>query len=252
MKQSNAIVNVFGKEIIHLSHIDSTNNFAATLISDQLCQNGTAILADSQSFGKGQRGNSWYSEPGKNLLVSFILKPDNLSVSRQHELTWITSICIVKTLGIFNIESQIKWPNDILIRGKKIAGILIENQLSGEFISNSIIGIGLNVNQTAFDGIEATSIQLNIKKEISIEIVFNELCNQMNSLCGEFHESESTKLKSEYESLLYQKNESSFYEDENGKFEGEIIGVKNNGFLEVKVDEEVREYGIKEIRYCSK
>jgi BirA family biotin operon repressor/biotin-[acetyl-CoA-carboxylase] ligase len=252
MKQSNSIVNVFGKEIIHLSHIDSTNNFAATLISDQLCQNGTAILADSQSFGKGQRGNSWYSEPGKNLLVSFILKPDNLSVLRQQELTWITSICIVQTLRIFNIESQIKWPNDILIRGKKIAGILIENQLSGEFISNSIIGIGLNVNQTDFNGIEATSIQLEFKKEISVEIVFNELCHQMNSLFREFHESESNKPKSVYETLLYQKNEPSFYEDENGKFQGEIIGIKNNGFLEVKVGEEVREYGIKEIRYCSK
>ena len=194
MKQSNSIVNVFGKEIIHLSHIDSTNNFAATLISDQLCQNGTAILADSQSFGKGQRGNSWHSEPGKNLLVSFILKPDNLSVLRQQELTWITSICIVQTLRIFNIESQIKWPNDILIRGKKIAGILIENQLSGEFISNSIIGIGLNVNQTDFDGIEATSIQLEFKQEISIEIVFNELCNKMNSLFREFNVCNSNKL----------------------------------------------------------
>jgi BirA family biotin operon repressor/biotin-[acetyl-CoA-carboxylase] ligase len=251
MKQSNSIVNVFGKEIIHLSNIDSTNNFAATLISDQLCQNGTAILADSQSFGKGQRGNSWYSEAGKNLLVSFILKPDNLSVLRQQELTWITSICIVETLRIFNIESQIKWPNDILIRGKKIAGILIENQLSGEFISNSIIGIGLNVNQTQFDGIEATSIQLELKKEISVEIIFNELCHQMNSLFGEIQKSE-INLKSEYESLLYRRNEPSIYEDENGKFLGEINGVKNNGFLEVKVGEEVREYGIKEIRYCSK
>lgn len=242
---------VFGKEIIRLSSVDSTNNFAATLISDQLCQNGTAILADSQSYGKGQRGNSWYSEAGKNLLVSFIFKPDKLSVLRQHEITWLTSICLVKTLGIFNIDAEIKWPNDIFVKGKKIAGILIENQLSGEFISNSIIGIGLNVNQTDFKGIEATSIQLEFKKEISIDIVFNELCNQLNSLFKEFHQAEINTLKSEYDLLLYQKNKLSFYEDENGKFEGEIIGVKNNGYLEVKVGEEVREYGIKEIRYCS-
>lgn len=243
---------VFGKEIIRLSSVDSTNNFAATLISDQLCQNGTAILADSQSYGKGQRGNSWYSEAGKNLLVSFIFKPDKLSVLRQHEMTWLTSICLVKTLGIFNIDAEIKWPNDIFVNGKKIAGILIENQLSGELISNSIIGIGLNVNQTDFNGIEATSIQLEFNKEISIEIVFNELCNQLNSLFREFHQAEDNRLKSEYDLLLYQKNKLSFYEDENGKFEGEIIGIKNNGYLEVKVGEEVREYGIKEIRYCSK
>ncbi len=252
MKQSNSIVNVFGKEIIHLSHIDSTNNFAATLISDQLCQNGTAILADSQSFGKGQRGNTWFSEPGKNLLVSFILKPDKLSVSKQHELTWITSICIVKTLGIFNIEAQIKWPNDIFVRNKKIAGILIENQITGEYISNSIIGIGLNVNQVNFAGIEGTSMLNETNDKKSIEIIFKELCNQMNLFFGKIIEIEFDTLKSEYESLLYLRNITSLYEDENGKFEGEIIGVMNNGFLQIKVDEEIREYGIKEIRYCSK
>ena len=251
MKQSNSIVNVFGREIIHLSHVDSTNNFAATLISDQLCQNGTAILADSQSFGKGQRGNVWYSDPGKNLLVSFILKPDKLSVSKQHELTWITSICIVKTLGIFNIESQIKWPNDLFVGDKKIAGVLIENQLTGGYISNSIIGIGLNVNQVYFGEIDATSIQIELNKEISIEILFNELCNQMNSLFGEIQKRE-TYLKSEYESLLYRRNELFFYEDENGKFEGKITGVNENGFLQIEVGKELREYGIKEIRYCSK
>ena len=85
---------VFGKEIIRLSSVDSTNNFAATLISDQLCQNGTAIMADSQSYGKGQRGNSWHSEPGKNLLLSLIYKPDKLSVFKQQEINWLTSICI--------------------------------------------------------------------------------------------------------------------------------------------------------------
>ncbi len=251
MKQSNSIVNIFGREIIHLSHVDSTNNFAATLISDQLCQNGTAILADSQSFGKGQRGNVWYSDPGKNLLVSFILKPDKLSVSKQHELTWITSICIVKTLGIFNIESQIKWPNDIFVGNKKIAGVLIENQLTGEYISNSIIGIGLNVNQVSFGEIDATSMQVELNKEISIEIFFNELCNQMNSHFGKIQKSEAN-LKSEYESLLYRRNELFSYEDENGNFEGKIIGVNKNGFLQIEVGKEIREYGIKEIRYCSK
>jgi BirA family biotin operon repressor/biotin-[acetyl-CoA-carboxylase] ligase len=251
MKQSNSIVNVFGREIIHLSNVDSTNNFAATLISDQLCQNGTAILADSQSFGKGQRGNVWYSDPGKNLLVSFILKPDKLSVSKQHELTWITSICIVKTLGIFNIESQIKWPNDIFVGDKKIAGVLIENQLTGGYISNSIIGIGLNVNQMSFGEIDATSIQIELSKEISLEILFYELCNQMNSLFGEIQKRE-TNLKSEYESLLYRRNELFFYEDENGKFQGKITGVNENGFLQIEVGKELREYGIKEIRYCSK
>jgi BirA family biotin operon repressor/biotin-[acetyl-CoA-carboxylase] ligase len=243
---------VFGREIIHLSNIDSTNNFAAMLISDQNCQNGTAILADTQSYGKGQRGNSWHSEPGKNLLISFVFKPDNLSAYYQHELTWKTSICLVKTLAKFNIEAKIKWPNDILVKGKKIAGILIENQIMGELISNSIIGIGLNVNQRYFGELEATSLFNEIEKEIPTELVFHELCNQMNVYFEKVSEIEVDSIKFEYDSILYQRNEVCSYEDLNGLFKGEIIGVKSNGFLQVKVSNEVREYGIKEIRYISK
>lgn len=251
MKQSILIMNVFGKEIIHLSVVDSTNNFAATLISDQLCQNGTAILADSQSNGKGQRGNLWHSESGKNLLLSFIYKPDNLSVLRQNELTWITSICLIKTLGKFNIEGQIKWPNDIFVKGKKIAGILIENQIMGEFISTSIIGIGLNVNQQNFGVFNATSIRNELNQELSKELVFNAFCEQMN-LFFEWNKIEPDSVRKSYESVLFQKNETCLYEDQHGQFEGIIVGVKSNGFLMVRVENEMREYGIKEIRYFSK
>lgn len=243
---------VFGGEIIQLSSVDSTNNFAATLISDHICQNGTAILADSQSYGKGQRGNSWQSEPGKNLLVSYVFKPDNLSVSRQHELTWKTSICIVKTLAKFNIAAKIKWPNDIFVKGKKIAGILVENQVMGELISNSIIGIGLNVNQENFGVLDATSMFNEIKINVSRDLIFYNLCEQMNFYFEKKTEKEIESLKNEYESFLHQKNLICNYEDQNGSFEGEIVGVKSNGFLQLKVGTEIREYGLKEIRYCSK
>jgi BirA family biotin operon repressor/biotin-[acetyl-CoA-carboxylase] ligase len=243
---------VFGREIIHLSNVNSTNNYAAMLISDQLCQNGTAILADSQSYGKGQRGNSWYSQPSKNILVSFIFNPDNLSVSRQHELTWKTSICLVKTLAKFNIEANVKWPNDIFVNGKKIAGILIENQIMGELISSSIIGIGLNVNQQHFGGLEATSLFNEIHIEVSKELVFQELCDQMDYFFKQVSKEEIDLIKFEYDSILYQRNELCKYEDLKGPFQGEIIGVKSNGFLQLQVGNETREYGIKEIRYLSK
>jgi BirA family biotin operon repressor/biotin-[acetyl-CoA-carboxylase] ligase len=243
---------VFGREIIRLSSVDSTNNFAATLISDQLCQNGMAILADSQTNGKGQRGNLWQSEPGKNLLVSFIFKPDNLSVSRQNEFTWKTSVCIVKTLGKFNIEARIKWPNDILVNGKKIAGILIENQLLGELITTSTIGIGLNVNQKYFWELEATSILNESTEVIPNESVFKELCRQMDFYFDKTNKDDINSIKLEYDSLIFQMNETCFYEDKYGKFKGIIIGIKENGLLQVKVGNEIKEYGIKEIRYCSK
>jgi BirA family biotin operon repressor/biotin-[acetyl-CoA-carboxylase] ligase len=245
-------MNVFGKEIIHLSSVDSTNNFAATLLSNQLCQNGTAILADAQSFGRGQRGNTWQSENGKNLLLSFIFKPDNLSVQRQHELTWATSLSILKTLGKFNIHAEVKWPNDVLVYGKKIAGILIENQITGDSISSSVIGIGLNVNQTDFSSIQATSISNELNNQYSKELVFQELCDSMNVLFDQIVKNESDILKSEYENALFQKGKIGQYEDQLGTFDGKIIGVDVNGFLLVEVEKEIRTYGIKEIRYCSK
>ncbi|NBX80300.1 MAG: biotin--[acetyl-CoA-carboxylase] ligase, partial [Flavobacteriales bacterium] len=88
---------IFGKEFIHLSDVDSTNNFAAKLLSENLCQNGAVIMADLQTQGKGQRGNVWQSEPGKNLLCSFVFMPDNLAVTNQSVLTWATSLALLET-----------------------------------------------------------------------------------------------------------------------------------------------------------
>lgn len=245
-------MNLFGKELIHLSHTDSTNNFAATLLSEQVCQSGMAIMADSQTLGRGQRGNIWLSETGKNLLISFIFKPDNLSVIQHVQLTWATSLALVETLAKFNIEAKVKWPNDILVKGNKIAGILIENQLMGERISSSIIGIGLNVNQQDFGGFSATSMSNEIEQSLKIEHVFEELCSSMNSNFEKITSTENFFLKSLYEERLFQKNESCIYEDEFGVFTGEIAGVSAQGTLLIYVNNELKEYGMKEIRYCSK
>ena len=87
-----------GNQIFRLDKVDSTNNFAAKLLSENLCQNGAVIMADVQTQGKGQRGNVWLSESGKNLLSSFVFKPDNLSVENQIALTWATSLSLLKTL----------------------------------------------------------------------------------------------------------------------------------------------------------
>lgn len=245
-------MNLFGKELIHLSHIDSTNNFAATLLSEQDCQSGMAIMADSQTLGRGQRGNVWLSEKDKNLLVSFIFKPDNLSVTQQIQLTWATSLALVETLAKFNIVSQIKWPNDIMVHGKKIAGILIENQLLGERISSSIIGIGLNVNQHDFGGYLATSLCNELGNSLKIEVVFDALCSSMNKYFNNIVSFENQFLKQQYEHTLFQKNEFNTYEDEEGQFQGKILGISNQGTLLIEVNDEQKEYGIKEIRYCSK
>ena len=242
---------LFGKEIIHLSSVESTNNFAAKLLSDNLCQNGAVIMADEQTHGKGQRGNTWLSESGKNLLVSFVFKPDNLSVEKQTSLTWSTSLSLLETLRKFNIEAQIKWPNDLLVGGKKIAGILIENQLQGNRINCSIIGIGLNINQTSFSELNATSLLLETNKKCEPRTFLKLLANEMNDKFDFVNSSSHELLKCEYESHLFQMNELKKYKDESGEFFGKIIGTTDEGKLIIEKSNLIVCYGIKEVIFLT-
>jgi BirA family biotin operon repressor/biotin-[acetyl-CoA-carboxylase] ligase len=240
---------LFGKEIIHLSDIESTNNFAAKLLSENLCQNGAVIMADVQTQGKGQRGNVWLSESGKNLLSSFVFKPDNLSVERQTVLTWATSLSLLETLRKFNIEAQVKWPNDILINGKKIAGILIENQLQGNRINCSIIGIGLNINQTSFSELNATSLILETNEKVEPRTFLNFLANEMNEQFDFIKSSSFEYLKNEYESHLFQMNELKKYKDEFGEFSGKIIGTTDEGKIVIEKSNTIMTYALKEVAF---
>ena len=240
---------LFGKEIIHLSNIDSTNNFVAKLLSENLCQNGAVILADQQTQGKGQRGNVWLSESGKNLLCSFVFKPDNLSVAKQTALTWATSLSLLETLRKFNIEAQVKWPNDILINGKKIAGILIENQLQGNRINCSIIGIGLNINQTSFSELNATSLILETNEKVEPRTFLNLLANEMNEQFDFIKSSSFEYLKNEYESHLFQMNELKKYKDEFGEFSGKIIGTTDEGKIVIEKSNTIMTYALKEVAF---
>lgn len=238
---------IFGKEFIHLSDVDSTNNFAAKLLSENLCQNGAVIMADLQTQGKGQRGNVWQSEPGKNLLCSFVFMPDNLAVTNQSVLTWATSLALLETLRKFNIEAKIKWPNDIYVNGKKITGILIENQLIGANIQRSIIGIGLNVNQSEFGELSATSILNETSEKYTPRTVVNQLMKSMSDQMEMVNDSKYDELKSNYESKLYRLNQLANYEDEKSEFQGIIRGTTDFGKLIIERENRLEFYDLKEI-----
>lgn len=137
--------------IIRLDNVDSTNTYLSGIASNS--PHGTCVLADRQSTGRGQRGNTWESEPGKNLTFSVLLRPDGLHASQQFRISQAVSLAITDTLDGFlpeGIEAKVKWPNDIYVGNRKICGILIENTLCGAAIQHSIIGIGLNINQRDF------------------------------------------------------------------------------------------------------
>ena len=141
---------IFPVPLIHISETNSTNNYLQTLCARQKVEELTTVVADFQTSGRGQRGNSWESEPLKNLLFSFVLFPDFLEARCQFLISQIISLAIKEELSTYTEDISIKWPNDIYWKEKKICGILIENDLMGRNICQSIAGIGININQEEF------------------------------------------------------------------------------------------------------
>ena len=136
--------------IEHINEVSSTNDYLAQLCERNKAQEFYTVITDHQLDGKGQRGNTWESENGKNLLFSMVLYPTALEANKQFYLSMLTTISIIDALSKYTDNFCVKWPNDIYWKDKKIGGILIENELEGKYITQSIIGIGLNVNQEEF------------------------------------------------------------------------------------------------------
>ena len=156
----------FRKKIIHLKTVNSTNEFAKKLIDTCKDSDSFVITSDFQSRGKGQFNNSWESFSGKNLLISVVISFKK-KVKRKFDLNIISSLAVLDTLNELGFKNtSIKWPNDVLIGNKKIAGILIETKSKGNEIYKSIIGLGLNVNQEQFKiyDREATSLKIERNK----------------------------------------------------------------------------------------
>ncbi|MFN6945499.1 MAG: biotin--[acetyl-CoA-carboxylase] ligase [Cytophagaceae bacterium] len=227
----------------------STND----VLFDRLQENhpeGTIVITSNQTAGKGQRGNSWLAEPGKNLTFSLLLYPKFLWVSQQFYLN--ISICLSLTETITKYTPKkvtIKWPNDIYIEDRKVCGVLFNNQVKGDVINSSIVGIGLNVNQGQFQGFPATSLTLESSlEEFDPEKILFHLCKNIERRYLLLRNMEFGKLKQEYYSHMYRFQERHLFKT--GQiFEGMIIGTDEFGRLAVEVDGSVKYFDIKEIEY---
>ena len=238
----------FGNEIFRLDRVDSTNNFAANLISSQLCQNGTAILSEEQTAGRGQRDQIWESESNRNLLCSYILLPDNVSVELLPYYNWMLSLALLETLQFFNVSAKIKWPNDIFVNGKKICGVLLENQISEGWIKSMILGVGLNVNQTEFKIDSATSLKLETQIDFEIDKVFNVLNEALNKWAAILLDDPEV-IKEEYLKSLYLLNTNAQYKIEGRLVIGCIKSVNHLGQLLLSIDGEEKLFNHKEIEF---
>ncbi|HOK37174.1 MAG: biotin--[acetyl-CoA-carboxylase] ligase [Bacteroidales bacterium] len=236
---------------IELKEINSTNFYSSELIKNKIINQETIVFAYKQTDGKGLGNNKWLSEPFKNILMSIITFLE-IRVTDFFKLNLIVSLAVIEYLKLFGVKAKIKWPNDIYVNNQKICGILIENNISGNFISSSIIGIGLNVNQVYFDESIPnpvslkiiTGIDYNIKEQIKVlgEIVLQKIKQNKNAAFE--------ILKNEYLKVLFLYNEYTEFQDNSNKFKGKIIDIENNGHIVIeKFEGDVSKYFFKEVKF---
>lgn len=242
--------------IIVLESVASTNDYLKLLLSKFTPQHSfTAIMAREQTQGRGQRGSTWQSIKSKNLTASFAYSPNFLRIDEQFKLT------IISSLSLYDIVQQlqphkvsIKWPNDIYVNNKKIAGILIENKIAGSTIKHAIIGIGLNIYQTEFSEEiknKTTSISLeNFETNVTILDIVRRLQQRLHYYASRLEQGHIDSLLKSYNDRLYRRDEWADYFVGKEKIKGKIKVVEMDGLLQVDVNKEIRKFDLKEISFC--
>jgi BirA family transcriptional regulator, biotin operon repressor / biotin---[acetyl-CoA-carboxylase] ligase len=245
-----------GKFLLHLPSVDSTNNFAKNYIAKNSPIDGTVILADEQYAGRGQSGNTWLADANKNLTFSLIYHTSFLHATEQFWLNMAVSLGIWSSIHSItqqfsNSLIRIKWPNDIYVNDRKIAGLLIENTIVGMHLKYSVIGIGLNVNQDAFpESISATSLKLNLHKELALDEVLNQVLGSVEKYFLWLKERRFNELKAAYLKNLYRYNEvSKFKRQDQSIFEGCIKDVDVSGNLILDTKQGLEKFGFKQISF---
>ena len=167
--------------IIRLEETTSTNNYLRGLVGKEPLPEGSIVVTEYQTAGRGQVGNTWESEPGKNLMFSIILYPDFLPANRQFLISQIAALSVKETLDAYVDGITVKWPNDIYWRDKKICGMLIENDLTGHSLYCSVIGIGININQREFlsDALNPVSLVQITGREYDREEILNSFLKRL-------------------------------------------------------------------------
>ena len=244
-------------EIIYLEETDSTNKYIQEFLSkEKKIKEGTLVWTGFQTAGRGQSQNRWESGRNENLTFSMLLYPDFLPATEQFLLSQVTALGVMDFLSAFCglQDLSIKWSNDIYWKDKKICGMLIENTLSGDSISHSILGVGININQLIFtsDAPNPVSVrQINGKMydlDVAINFVRNAILNRYMQLLRD----EKEQIRRNYFSVLYRGKGYFTYKDKSGEFSARIKNIRDTGELVLETDTgEERVYAFKEVAFKS-
>jgi BirA family biotin operon repressor/biotin-[acetyl-CoA-carboxylase] ligase len=229
--------NRIGEPFIELPSVDSTNIYAMQQAHARLATPGTVYFAHEQTRGKGQRSKSWQSEKGKNLIMSAVVRPPVSQIDQLFVLSAATAVACCEFLKSFaGDETAIKWPNDIYWNDRKAGGILIENIILGHTWEYAIIGIGMNINQTAFDQSLPNPVSLKqiTGKNFNIIEMAKALCEHLNLQVSKIDNAENNEIMENYNALLYKLGRQIQLDRSGEKITGELSGVNINGELLIK------------------
>jgi len=242
-------------KLIKLNAINSTNTFLKELSKNATLEDFTVVITKNQTNGKGQQESVWFSEPNKNLTFSVYLDDLQLNINDKKYLNFAVSLAIFTTLKHKKIPNlAIKWPNDIVSGNKKISGILIENSIQKNCIQNSIIGIGVNVNQEIFSETikNVTSLKNLLQKDIDLDNLLDEICLELKNQLLLLSEKKYQFLEDSYVKVLFQIDKPMMFKDtENQLFLGIIRGISETGNIIIELENDnLKEFGVKEISFA--
>ncbi|MBE9480276.1 MAG: biotin--[acetyl-CoA-carboxylase] ligase [Bacteroidetes bacterium] len=246
-----------GANIINLDSVDSTNSYAAKMMPEDRLPEGTVIVAKTQHAGKGQDKNYWESAPFSNLTFSVVLYPDFLAVEKQFILNKFVALAVYDFVKSFikKHKVSIKWPNDIYIDEKKVAGILINNTIQGNVFDYSIIGIGLNINQIKFNSEAPNPVSLiNILKEhLNLKNCLDKLCIFLEKRYFQLRSGQEGLINSDYLKSMFRFQSFHKYKFKDKIIEAKITNVSEFGKLILETrDSEKIECDIKEVSFILK
>lgn len=229
--------------IITFDSVTSTNDIA----SKGNYPEGTIIVAHSQSEGRGQRGNRWVSRPGDNLTFSLVVEPTHIHVGEQFVISMIASLASADAIRQAGVECMVKWPNDLYVDNRKVGGILIEHSLQGEYLTESVIGIGINIKQTEFDPSLPNPVSLSImgRCDQTPDSILKLFCYHFSVRYKQSYQ----QLFTDYMARLWRRDGVHRFSDTAGEFMARIADIDpHTGMLTLQDNQGVpREYWFKEV-----
>jgi len=244
---------VIGKNFVQLPSAESTNSYLSALLDTGLFE-GFTVFTSTQTKGRGQQGAEWFTEPGKNIACSVLLKPKFLHAQQVFLLNKMVAIAIRRAIQAWLPEQEtlIKWPNDILVDQKKICGILVETQIHGDHVQHAVVGFGINVNQTEFEAKHgrATSLKLLSGKNHDLMAVLESVLVSLDQNYMALRAGKTETIEREYLSHLYAYQTETQFSVGEQTITGILVGVDPHGRLAVQVDGGLRYFGVKEIQFC--